>query len=57
MAAVRRYYRLHDRKAKAGTARLSRAGFLAAAEGLRQASRGTKLGGLKIKDLVSEGRS
>jgi prevent-host-death family protein len=28
-----------------------------AAEGLRQASRGTKLGGLKIKDLVSEGRS
>jgi prevent-host-death family protein len=28
-----------------------------AAEGLRQASRGTKLGGLKIKDLVDEGRS
>ena len=28
-----------------------------AADGLRKASRGTKLRGLKIKDLVSEGRS
>lgn len=28
-----------------------------AAEGLRAASRGTILGGLRIKDLVSEGRS
>ena len=28
-----------------------------AAEGLREAGRGTKLNGLKIKDLVSEGRS
>lgn len=28
-----------------------------AAAGLREASRGTKLGGIKIKDLVSEGRS
>ena len=28
-----------------------------AAAGLRDASRGTKLSGLKIKDLVNEGRS
>ena len=28
-----------------------------AAEGLRQASRGTTLGGITIKDLVDEGRS
>jgi prevent-host-death family protein len=28
-----------------------------AAEGLRRASRGTTLGGIKIKDLVNEGRS
>ncbi len=28
-----------------------------AAEGLRRASRGTTLGGIRIKDLVDEGRS
>jgi prevent-host-death family protein len=28
-----------------------------AAEGLREASRGVTLGGIKIKDLISEGRS
>ena len=28
-----------------------------AAAGLREASRGTTLGGIKIKDLVNEGRS
>lgn len=28
-----------------------------AAAGLREASRGTKLGGIRIKDLVNEGRS
>jgi prevent-host-death family protein len=28
-----------------------------AAAGLREASRGAKLGGIKIKDLVNEGRS
>ena len=28
-----------------------------AAAGLREASRGTKLSGIKIKDLVNEGRS
>ncbi|MEQ1889930.1 MAG: type II toxin-antitoxin system prevent-host-death family antitoxin [Alphaproteobacteria bacterium] len=28
----------------------------AAAEGLREASRGVTLGGLKIKDLINEGR-
>jgi prevent-host-death family protein len=28
-----------------------------AAQGLREASRGVTLGGIKIKDLISEGRS